>query len=227
MLYGELPVVCDAGMEGPEVKGFLFSIPNPKKTAVLRLPTSPEMKEYAEAEAKARRRDNTSPTFKADLALFKKIKVAGEDFDEFEARFAVYKLIQATVKACKRTEDGGFEVTLTTGLPVPKAEEPRQDEDGGQRSPAFCETTHFLGIPTAKQYMEALSARKGGSRGARLYDCVIEKSEGYAAGVEVPLHHREAVGAALADAVAAIYDGGFEVPNPPSPQTSTESVSAG
>lgn len=184
MLYGEMPEVAIDGQEA--VKGFRFNVPHPPKEAILRLPTAAEMSAYTEAWKKIRGRkknDDENLAFRPDLDLFNKIRVAGADFDEFESRFAIVKLIDVSLEFCERTEDGaGFEVVLKT---------------------PFGETRHHLATPTAKQLFTTVYS---GKSGAKLYDQVIGKTEGYAAGFEAPEHHREAAGQAVAAAVGAIYE---------------------
>ena len=133
MLYGQLPEV---EFDGKKASGFLFRVPNPPKEAVLRLPTSEEITGYLDLQrtlqynlGRRKSKSERVPNPKSDLALFAKLKVAGADFDEFEARNAIGKLTFTEVLSCVRSGEL-YRIALKT---------------------PFCETTHDLAVPTAKQ----------------------------------------------------------------------------
>ena len=204
MLYGELPEVKIEGQEQP-LRGFRFSVPNPAKQAILRLPTAEEMLARMDQQKSirrtlGRRKSQTEqvPNLKADLDLFNQIRVDkdGIEFDEFEARAAIAKLTAIEATQCERA-GGQFRLVLKT---------------------PFCETVHLVNIPTAKQLNEyrrtVLSStelphnqeelRFRAQSGVELYDAVAGKIEGYAAGVtprDVPPHHKFAIAGELAQAV--------------------------
>src|ERR1039458_1677228 len=97
-MYGDIPA-----------EGITIRVPNPPKTAMVRLPTSQEMLDRL-AQQKSirrtigRRKSQTEfvPNPKADLDLFNQIRLdkGGAEFDEFEAGNAVS---QQTGRAHVRT----------------------------------------------------------------------------------------------------------------------------
>lgn len=202
MLYGDLPEVKLEGVEQP-VRGFTFRVPNPPKTAILRLPTPAEMtdrlsKQKSIRRTLGRRKSQTEylPNPKADLELFNKIKVGGEAFDEFEAGNAVGKLTRNEVMSCERVGD---EYRITVNTP-------------------FGDTVHHLAIPTARDItlyrrsaMTSVDLPHGQEElrypvepAVALYDATIKSFEGYADGYkkeDIPPHHKSSVVVELANAI--------------------------
>jgi len=193
-MYGDIPT-----------EGITIRVPNPPKTAFLRLPTNQEMLERLDQQKSirrtiGRRKSQTEfvPNLKADLDLFCKIRLDkdGAEFDEFEAGNAISKLTFCEVTDCQRAGDE-YRVTLRT---------------------PFGETIHQVKIPTQRDItvyrrtvvsstdlphgQEELRYRIEPSVG--LYDSVATKVEGYAASLkpaDVPPHHKSAVVVELVQAI--------------------------
>jgi hypothetical protein len=193
-MYGDIPT-----------EGITIRVPNPPKTAFLRLPTNQEMLERLDQQKSirrtiGRRKSQTEfvPNLKADLDLFSKIRLDkdGAEFDEFEAGNAISKLTFCEVTDCQRAGDE-YRVTLRT---------------------PFGETIHQVKIPTQRDItvyrrtvvsstdlphgQEELRYRIEPSVG--LYDSVVTKVEGYAGFLkpaDVPPHHKSAVVVELVQAI--------------------------
>ena len=193
-MYGDIPT-----------EGITIRVPNPPKTAFLRLPTNQEMLERLDQQKSirrtiGRRKSQTEfvPNLKADLDLFCKIRLDkdGAEFDEFEAGNAISKLTFCEVTDCQRAGDE-YRVTLRT---------------------PFGETLHQVKIPTQRDItvyrrtvvsstdlphgQEELRYRIEPSVG--LYDSVVTKVEGYAGSLkpaDVPPHHKSAVVVELVQAI--------------------------
>ena len=112
-------------------------MPNPAKTAVLRLPTHQEMvdrlaKQKSIRRTLGRRKTQTQfvPNIAADLELFTKLRLdkGGPEFDEFEAAAAISNLTACDVTDCERV---GEEYRITLNTP-------------------FGATAHTVKIPTQK-----------------------------------------------------------------------------
>ncbi|HZV04755.1 MAG TPA: hypothetical protein VE999_06700, partial [Gemmataceae bacterium] len=110
-MYGDIPV-----------EGITIRVPNPPKTAFLRLPTNQEMLERLDQQRSirrtiGRRKSQTEfvPNLKADLDLFNKIRLDkdGAEFDEFEAGNAISKLSFCEVTDCQRAGDE-YRIALRT-----------------------------------------------------------------------------------------------------------------
>ena len=184
MLYGEMPEVR-LNEDAEPVQGFRFSVPNPKKVAIARIPTAAEIKKWI-----ARQRNSKNESYEADFELFKTIRVIGDEFDECEARLAIVRLTAIELLGSERVEEG-FKITL--------------------KSP-FGEHAHVMGIPTSKQLVTAV---RTGKIGGELYDQAVQLIEGYVESItpkDVPEHHKQAVGAELVRLVDALYEADF-VPN--------------
>ena len=132
-MYGDIPA-----------EGITIRVPNPPKTALLRLPTNQEMLDRLDQQKSirrtiGRRKSQTEfvPNPKADLDLFNKIRLdkGGAEFDEFEAGNAISKLTFCEVTDCQRAGDE-YRVTLRTpfGDDRPPGEDP--DAAGHHRVPA-------------------------------------------------------------------------------------------
>ena len=185
-MYGDIPT-----------EGITIRVPNPPKTAFLRLPTNQEMLERLDQQKSirrtiGRRKSQTEfvPNLKADLDLFTKIRLDkdGAEFDEFEAGNAISKLTFCEVTDCQRAGDE-YRITLRT---------------------PFGETVHLVKIPTQRNitvYRRTVVSATDLPHGqeelryrmepaVELYDSVVSKVEGYAASLkpaDVPPHHKSAV----------------------------------
>jgi hypothetical protein len=185
--------------------GITIRVPNPPKTAQLRLPTNEEMLERLDQQKSirrtiGRRKSQTEfvPNLKADLDLFNKIRLDkdGAEFDEFEAGNAISKLSFCEVTDCQRAGDE-YRVTLRT---------------------PFGETVHMVKIPTQRDitvYRRTVVSSTDLPHGQEelryriepavdLYDSVVTKIEGYAAPIkpaDVPPHHKSAVVVELVQAI--------------------------
>lgn len=204
MLYGELPDV-DPGNGGLKVRGILVRIPNPKKTAVIRLPTNAEMVERLSKEKFVRRDEGRgqtkvqfTPNTKADLELFNKLRLdqGGADFDEFEAAKAIAMITYCEPTGYEAVGDQ-FVIDLKTSLG---------------------KTRHTLNIPFERDlmiYRRGVTSSRGLPHGqveiryppdppVTLYDAVVVNIEGYAESyqpTDVPPHHKAAVVAELVLAI--------------------------
>jgi hypothetical protein len=193
-MYGDIPT-----------EGITIRVPNPPKTAFLRLPTNQEMLERLDQQKSirriiGRRKSQTEfvPNLKADLDLFTKIRLDkdGAEFDEFEAGNAISKLTFCEVTDCQRAGDE-YRVTLRT---------------------PFGETIHQVKIPTQRDitvYRRTVVSSIDLPHGQEelryriepcvgLYDSVVTKIEGYAGSLksaDVPPHHKSAVVVELVQAV--------------------------
>lgn len=204
MLYGDLPELV---VDGQTVRGVTVKIPNPPKSAVLRLPTSQEMLDRMNLQKSIRKslgRGKSKNEFvvnpKADLALFNRIRLdKGEEFDEYEAAVAVGKLTGCEVLSC---EDSGDQYLIVLKT-------------------AFGETTHVLGKPSEKDlwlYRRSVMSSVDLPHGQEelhfrtdpaiaLYDSVVRSIDGYSVGTaskDVPPNHKSTVVIELAQAVAEV-----------------------
>jgi len=185
-MYGDIPT-----------EGITIRVPNPPKTAFLRLPTNQEILDRLDQQKSirrtiGRRKSQTEfvPNLKADLDLFTKIRLDkdGAEFDEFEAGNAISKLTFCEVTDCQRAGDE-YRINLRT---------------------PFGETVHVVKIPTQRNitvYRRTVVSATDLPHGqeelryrmepaVELYDSVVSKVEGYAASFkpsDVPPHHKSAV----------------------------------
>lgn len=193
-MYGDIPAA-----------GITIRVPNPPKTAQLRLPTNEEMLERLDQQRSirrtiGRRKSQTEfvPNLKADLDLFNRIRLDkdGAEFDEFEAGNAISKLSFCEVTDCQRAGDE-YRVILRT---------------------PFGDTVHMVKIPTQRDitvYRRTVVSSTDLPHGQEelryriepavdLYDSVVTKIEGYAASIkpaDVPPHHKSAVVVELVQAI--------------------------
>ena len=193
-MYGDIPAT-----------GITIRVPNPPKTAQLRLPTNEEMLERLDQQKSirrtiGRRKSQTEfvPNLKADLDLFNKIRLDkdGAEFDEFEAGNAISKLSFCEVTDCQRAGDE-YRIVLRT---------------------PFGETVHMLKIPTQRDitvYRRTVVSSTDLPHGQEelryriepavdLYDSAMTKIEGYATSfkpADVPPHHKSAVVVELVQAI--------------------------
>jgi hypothetical protein len=192
-MYGDIPA-----------EGIAIRVPNPPKTALVRLPTNQEMLERLDRQKSirrtiGRRKSQTEfvPNEKADLDLLVKIRLdKGAEFDEYEAANAISKLTYCEVTGCQRAGD---EYCITVKTP-------------------FGATVHSVGIPTQRDitfYRRAVMSATDLPHGQEelryrmepavtLYDSVASKIEGYAAAfkpADVPPHHKSAVVVELVQAI--------------------------
>jgi hypothetical protein len=201
-MYGELPELELA--DGSKYPAFPVSIPNPPKVCALRLPTNDELLTYLSSQRTHYRtvgrggEGEDVPTPKADLALFKAIRLdkSGVEFDPDEALYAITQITRHRVDSCDR--DGqNFIVKLMT---------------------MFGPTEHVVSIPFQKdiaEYRRNVYKARDLGRGleerrfppevpVKLYDKVVQKVDGYAGGdgesaaslrdiKAVPPHHKRSV----------------------------------
>jgi len=185
-MYGNIP----AG-------GITVRVPNPPKTASLRLPTNDEMlvrlaQQKSIRRSMGRRKSQTEfvPNPKADIDLFSKIRLDkdGPEFDEFEAGNAISKLTFCEITGCQRNGET-YDITLNT---------------------LFGETVHHVKVPTLRDIsiyrrtvvsaidlphnQEELRFRI--EPAVDLYKLVAVAADGYADSIElsaIPPHHMSAV----------------------------------
>lgn len=200
-----------------ETKEYAFTIPNPRKRAVLRLPEPAEMLDYLRAQKSLRKdlgrgkiKSQSIPTPKADLALFEKIRLPEPEgitpapFDEFEARAAIRRITSHEVDG---SEHKGDSVIVTM----------RWDFWG----PFSGETAHTLQIPTMEQvesFQRSMAAgvlqiangqlevRALPDPAVDLYDSLQPQFTGYAPDTPVPPHHKNSIVMELLQAINAMVD---------------------
>jgi hypothetical protein len=195
MLYGEVP----------QSGGFKFTNRHPPKSAVLRLPTSAQMIERINRQKTIRNsigrgkwQSELVANPEADLKLFAELRIdqEGDAFSAAECRAAILKFTSAEVVSCDRPAEG-YKITLRTpfGDVSHTLREPMEDEmfDFGRTNFASTDLRHGR---------EELAWRADAS--VKLYDAVKLSAEGYAAGYDVPAHHKFAVAGELAQAVAEL-----------------------
>lgn len=193
MLYGQVP---DSG-------GFKFTLRNPPKSAVLRLPTSAEMIERINKQktirttlGRGKSQSEVPPSPDADLKLFAALRIDrdGVEFTAAEARSAILNFTRCEVVSCDRGADG-YKIVLKTpfGDVSHTVREPMEDEmfEFGRTSTVSTDLRHNR---------EELVWRADAS--VKLFDATIKSSEGYAPNVEVPAHHKFAVAGELGQAVS-------------------------
>jgi len=185
--------------------GFVIKVPNPPKTARVRLPNSQEILDRLAQQKSIRRtlgrrksQTDTVPNPNADLALFNQIRLdkEGPEFDEFEAGNAISKLTFATVTECERAGD---EYRITVETP-------------------FGNTVHTMSIPTQRAitvYRRTVLSATDLPHGQEelryriepavdLYDLAVSKFEGYIDSytkAEIPPNHKSAVVIELVNAI--------------------------
>jgi hypothetical protein len=193
-MYGDIPA-----------EGITIRVPNPPKTAHLRLPTNQEMLDRLDQQKSirrtiGRRKSQTEfvPNLKADLDLFTKIRLDkdGAEFDEFEAGSAISRLTFCEVTDCQRAGDE-YRVTLRTpfGDTVHQVKIPTQRDITVYRRSVVSSTDLPHGQEELRYRIEP---------GVALYDSVVTKIEGYAASfkpADVPPHHKSAVVVELIQAI--------------------------
>lgn len=181
-------------MKYGEVQEIDFRVKNPAKTATVRIPTASEWLERMRVQKSTRknlgRRKSTTtmqPNRPADLALFKAIQVAGDEFDEFEASHYIGLMADVSVIDAIR-DGGGYRIILEWNY-------------GGALQGT---TSHVIGIPTVRdvtEYRRGIVTVTDLPHGLEeltyhlqpainLYNSLIKTTEGYADGVEVPPIHK-------------------------------------
>lgn len=209
MLYGDLPEVKLEN--GDTVRGITVRVPNPPKSAVLRLPTATEITERLSKDKFIRRNSGRKPSQAefvpsptADLDLFRKIRLdAGPDFDEYEATNSIAKLTRAEAVDCVRDGDD-YVITLRTffGETVHTMASPWQRDLAFYRKTAIKSRPLPHGEEELRHTVEAPAA---------LYDAASKKFEGYADSfklADIPPHHKSNV---VAELVAAIDEQDVEI----------------
>lgn len=161
MLYGELQ---EHKLESGALQGIKVQIKHPKKSAIVRIPTSQEfdalIKKYADRAKKKSQTDR-----KPHLELFNAIRLdQGESFDEYEAEFVLDWLWSARVQSA---EQQGEEFVVTIKTP-------------------FCDVQHFMNFPSYKQLATT-------TKSSALYDALAIKQEGYQEGFDIPSNHKALV----------------------------------
>jgi hypothetical protein len=170
-----------------------LTLPSPEgdKSVTVRFPTDDELTERVRkmtltvrSLGRGKTQTEAQPSHTNDLLLLNKIKVSGDELDEYEASQVIGRLVRCKVEDSKR--DGKhFSVTLKV---------------------LGATTVHTLKIPSAKQchtYSRAAVSVIEGRHGLQemrlnpgasqeLYDAVLVKTDGYVANC-VPLPHKEAV----------------------------------
>jgi hypothetical protein len=193
-MYGDIPA-----------EGITIRVPNPPKTAHLRLPTNQEILDRLDQQKSIRRtigrrksRTEFVPNAKADLDLFNRIRLDkdGPEFDEFEAGNAISKLTYCDVTDCERVGDE-YRVTLKTpfGATVHTVRIPTQRDITIYRRTVVSSIDLPHGHEELRYRIEPAVA---------LYDSVVTAIEGYIDAfkpTDVPPHHKSAVVVELVQAI--------------------------
>ena len=209
-MYGELP---EQTSNGTTLHGFLVSIQNPAKSALLRLPTTDELLTYMQAQRSlfrdlGNRKTETESvqTPKADQALFRAVRLDSPtddalEFDDAEALKAINDLLFHRLESCDR--DGEHYILVL-------------------RTP-FGAVTHTVSIPFERDLAEyrrnvvkvrdlphnISEWRFPPDVPIKLYDKLYVRSDGYAKELGlgmlgVPPHHKRAVVSELVSTLAAL-----------------------
>jgi len=209
MAYGELPEI-DTNTPGVRVRGFPVRIdasPTGPKLALLRLPTPDEEVKYFSAQRTIYRdlgrgmgEWEDAPTPKADLALFRALRLdtgsgsngdSPSEFDEAEAKYAISLILRNQIVSTERDGDS-YTIQLATPLGL---------------------TTHVLRLPyhsERQEYQNGVVKSRDMPHNiterrmpievpVRLYDKIVQKSDGYGEGVVPPHHKRSVVYALMSD----------------------------
>jgi hypothetical protein len=212
-MYGELPEIQTSN-PGEPIHGFPVQILRPAKTAVLRLPSNQEMRDYLNQQktlyrdlGRRKGQSESVPNPKSDLDLFNRLRIdKGAEFDEAEAARAIGLLSRQRVTKCER-EGEAYRITLAT---------------------VFGETQHVINIPFEKDLVvyrrnvfkaidlpHGVEERRYPPEAAeRLYDSAIVSIAGYVDSIkppDVPPHHKSTVALEL---VSAIGDLDPDLPDP-------------
>ena len=191
MPYGELPEIETT--TGEKTRGFPVVIINPAKSAVLRLPTNPELDAYLSKQktltknlGRRMSEDKDVPDGAAAQRLFRAIRIGkGEDFDDAEASYAIGLLLQHRTLSCDREGDR-FEVRLQT---------------------LFGEVSHSLEVPWQADLAEYwrnvavprnlpnnyTETRYPPEVPNKLFDKIVKSSDGYTPDCPVPSNHKRTV----------------------------------
>lgn len=203
MPYGELQEITDKS--GEIRRGYPIVIQNPQKTALVRLPTSPEILVYLAAQRSLYRdlgrrmgEGEDVPNPKADLTLFSAIRLDkdGLEFDDAEAGYAIELLLRCAVIRCERV-GSHYEIALGT---------------------IFGLTVHTVSIPFRKdmaEYRRDMYKPRDLPHGleerrfppdvpVKLYDKIAQSATGYYDGIEIPPHHKRAVVIEVVNAIALL-----------------------
>jgi hypothetical protein len=178
MLYGEpLTHVID----DKTYLGYKASVPYPAKSAVLRMPTANEVAElFGGFAVKPKTESEADDKRHAAFAkLFKTVKQAGDDFDEYEATNVLNKMLSVQFLGIEEKEN---KYVVTLGTP-------------------FSETLHTLRPLSAKErsQIEKAAAANPNSYVAAVgfYDILVEgMPSGYASIYtvgDIPCHHKNQV----------------------------------
>jgi hypothetical protein len=211
-MYGELPQIETTG--GESIQGFPVQILRPAKTAVLRLPSNQEMRDYLNQQktlyrdlGRRKGQSENVPNPKSDLDLFNRIRIdKGPEFDEAEAARAIGLLTRQRVTKCER-EGEAYRITLAT---------------------VFGETQHEISIPFEKDLavyrrnvFKAIDLPHGVEErryppeaAERLYDAAIVSISGYIPSIgktDVPPHHKSTI---VLELVSAVGDLDPDLPDP-------------
>jgi hypothetical protein len=179
MLYGQTNTITTES--GEVLNGFAVSIPNPPKSAIIRLPNAVESTKYfvkyMERFASNQKKNAPDLDRTIELDLFYAIRLdKGEPFDEYEAEFIVSRITGSIVTSSEKSADG-FTINIKT---------------------PFGEVSHTLRQPTFKQMAEFRKASSNPTGFSlhpttSLYDSLLVKMEGYVPtfGVsDVPPEHK-------------------------------------
>jgi hypothetical protein len=179
MLYGDMPSL----QEGELItNGFKVSIPNPSKSAIVRVPTAKEQGAYylTLIERIRKQTGNSELDRTPELELFTSIRLdKGVEFDEFEADFIIKTLLGVRTVSIEKNDN--ITIRLKT---------------------AFGEVAHTLRQPTFKEmanYRRAISQTQKTATLApatSLYDALHVSTEGYSASYtlsDIPPDHKSYV----------------------------------
>jgi hypothetical protein len=184
-MYGELPTLETA--TGQSVPAIPIVIPNPRKSAGLRLPTSEEITAYMNTVrtlvrqmGRGKSESEVKPNQEAERKLFDAIRLdkSGEAFDEYEVSKAIETVLWLKIEPYERDADQ-YVVKIVTywGTTVHRCRIPLTREIQAYRENVYKSREMRHGMEERRFPPEVSSA---------LYDAIIVSVEGYAPQFNVP-----------------------------------------
>jgi len=185
-MYGELTPIETT--EGAKVPGIPIVIQNPRKLAVLRLPTAEEITAYTgsirqviQRMGRRQSEDRDVPNADAERKFFEVIRLdkSGDEFDSAEMRYAVDIVLRQNVTGCERDGDAYIvKVATVWGVTVHKC-----------RVPTTLELqTYRESVIKSRELPHNVEERRFPPEvPVRFYDAIITAVDGYAPQFNVPV----------------------------------------
>jgi hypothetical protein len=185
-MYGELTLIETT--QGNSIPGIPIVIQNPRKGAVLRLPTSEEITAYTgsirqviQRMGRRQSEDRDVPNGDAERKLFEAIRLdkSGDEFDAAEMRYAIEQVLRQNVLSCDRDGDV-YKVKVATVWGVTAH---------SCRVPTTLELQNYReGVIKSRELPHNVEERRfPPDVPVRFYDAVIVAVDGYAPQFNVPV----------------------------------------